>query len=44
MAIPTVTDELWELLQPLLPAALRRFRYPGRRRLDDRRVPAEGCF
>jgi transposase len=38
MAVATITDGLWELLQPLLPATPRRFRYPGRRRLDDRRV------
>jgi len=38
MAVATVTDGLWELLQPLLPTTSRRFRYPGRRRLDDRRV------
>ena len=31
-----VTDELWELVEPLLPARERRFRYPGRRRLPDR--------
>ena len=38
MAVATITDTLWELLQPLLPTTTRRFRYPGRRRLDDRRV------
>jgi transposase len=31
-----VSDELWELFEPLLPVRERRFRYPGRRRLDDR--------
>ncbi len=31
-----VSDELWELFEPLLPKKERRFRYPGRRRLDDR--------
>ena len=31
-----VSDELWELFEPLLPMKERRFRYPGRRRLDDR--------
>ena len=31
-----VDDELWALLAPLLPVRERRFRYPGRRRLDDR--------
>jgi hypothetical protein len=38
MAIATVTDGLWELLQPLLPTTPRRFRFPGRRRLDHRQV------
>jgi len=38
MATPPwiVSDELWELIEPLLPAHPRRFRYPGRRRLPDR--------
>jgi transposase len=31
-------DELWELIAPLLPPRTRRYRYPGRRRLDDRKV------
>ena len=31
-----IPDGLWERLEPLLPAHPRRFRYPGRRRLDDR--------
>jgi transposase len=31
-----VSDELWELFEPLLPKRERRFRYPGRKRLDDR--------
>ncbi|MFI7020362.1 IS5 family transposase [Streptomyces sp. NPDC050164] len=33
-----VDDGLWERIEPLLPVIERRFRYPGRRRLDDRRV------
>jgi transposase len=33
-----VEDELWALIEPLLPSRPRRFRYPGRRRLDDRLV------
>ena len=33
-----VDEELWRLLEPLLPQPRRRFRYPGRRRLDDRLV------
>jgi len=31
-----VSDELWELVEPLLPKKERRFRYPGRKRLPDR--------
>ncbi len=31
-----VPDELWLLIEPLLPQPERRFRYPGRRRLPDR--------
>src|SRR3954454_12725933 len=31
-----VSDELWELVEPLLPKAERRSRYPGRKRLPDR--------
>jgi transposase len=33
-----VSDELWELIEPLLPKQERRFRYPGRQRLPDRQV------
>ena len=31
-----VSDQLWELLEPLLPGKERRFRYPGRKRRGDR--------
>jgi len=31
-----VPDEPWELIEPLLPAHPRRFRYPGRKRLPER--------
>ena len=31
-----VSDELWQLIEPLLPKHERRFRYPGRKRLPDR--------
>jgi len=33
-----VSDELWERIEPLLPKAARRFRYPGRKRLPDRQA------
>jgi transposase len=33
-----VSDELWELVEPLLPKKQRRFRYPGRKRLSDRQA------
>ena len=33
-----VSDELWALVEPLLPKPLRRFRYPGRKRLPDRQA------
>jgi transposase len=39
MAKPLVSDALWDILQPLLPPPKpRRFRYPGRKPLDDRRA------
>ena len=30
------SDELWARVEPLLPKVERRFRFPGRKRLDDR--------
>jgi transposase len=33
-----VSDELWDLVEPLLPQKERRFRYPGRKRLSDRQA------
>lgn len=33
-----VSDELWEIIEPLLPKKERRFRYPGRKRLPDRQA------
>ncbi|MGP4001508.1 IS5 family transposase [Streptomyces sp. 8N706] len=33
-----VSDELWTVVKPLLPKVERRFRYPGRKRRDDRLV------
>src|SRR5271168_3549094 len=38
MAKPLVSDGLWERVEPLLPRVERRFRYPGRKRLEDRQV------
>ena len=38
MARPLVTEELWELIEPLIPKVPRRRRFPGRKRLDDRKV------
>ena len=39
MAKPLVSDELWEIVQPLLPEPKpRRFRNPGRKPLDDRKA------
>src|SRR5436190_13639283 len=36
---PLVTDALWERLQPLLPPPpARRFRFPGRKPLDYRKI------
>src|SRR6184192_3401545 len=45
MAAPwIVSDELWELVEPLLPVKERRFRYPGRKRLPDRQALQEILF
>src|ERR671936_2751660 len=38
MQTALVDDELWGSIQPLLPRRTRRYRHPGRRRLDDRKV------
>jgi|SRR5882757_9628727 len=39
MAKPLLPDELWELIRPLLPPPKpRRFRYPGRKPIDDRKA------
>jgi transposase len=38
MAKPLVSDELWELVEPLIPRVERRYRFPGRKRIDDRKV------
>ena len=38
MAKELVSDELWEVFEPLIPKVERRQRFPGRKRLDDRKV------
>ena len=38
MASQIVTDELWELVEPLIPKVERRRRFPGRKRIPDRQV------
>jgi transposase len=39
MAKPLVPDELWDIIKPLLPPPKpRRFRYPGRKPIDDRKA------
>lgn len=39
MARPLLDDDLWARIQPLLPPPKpRRFRCPGRKRIDDRRT------
>lgn len=38
MAKPIVSDELWEIIEPLIPKKKRRLRYPGRKRIPDRAV------
>src|SRR5208337_1142230 len=39
MAKPLVSDELWQRIEPLLPQPKpRRFRFPGRKPLDYRKV------
>jgi transposase len=38
MAKPILDDELWKLIEPLIPAHQRRFRHPGRKPIEHRRV------
>ncbi len=38
MAKPLVSDELWGLIEPLIPVKPRRFLHPGRKPLPDRQV------
>ena len=33
-----VDEVLWERIEPLLPVVERRYRYPGRKRIPDRRA------
>ena len=44
MAQPLVSDELWALIEPLIPKRQRRFRYPGRTPVNDRAVLAGIIF
>ena len=44
MARELVDDELWEIVQPLLPVRRRRKTHPGRKPLDDRHVLAGILF
>jgi len=44
MATGLLDDELWRLIEPLLPVRKRRFRHPARKRLDDRRTLAGILF
>lgn len=41
MAKPIVSDELWEIIEPLIPKKKRRLRYPGRKPIPDRAAPIE---
>jgi transposase len=38
MARPLVDDELWAIVAPLIAPVERRHRFPGRKRIDDRKV------
>jgi transposase len=44
MASPLVPDELWEVVETLIPEVERRYRYPGRKRVPDRQVLAGILF
>lgn len=44
MATALLDDELWKLIEPLLPVRKRRFHHSGRKRLDDRRTLAGILF
>ena len=36
MAKPILDEQLWSLIEPLIPKRKRRFRYPGRKQISDR--------
>ena len=36
MAKPILDDDLWEIIEPVIPKRKRRFRYPGRKPIPDR--------
>ena len=38
MARQLVSDQLWGFVEPLIPRVPRRHRFPGRKRVDDRKV------
>jgi transposase len=38
MAKPILDDELWQIIEPLIPKKKRRFRHPGRKPLPNRVV------
>ena len=44
MTTAVLDDNLWKLIEPLLPVRKRRFHHPGRKRLDDRRTLAGILF
>ena len=45
MAKPLLPDELWERIEPLLPPPKpRRFRFPGRKPLDNRKALTGNLF
>ena len=36
MAKPILDEELWKIVEPIIPKKKRRFRYPGRKAISDR--------
>lgn len=36
MAKQILNDELWQIIEPIIPKKKRRFRYPGRKQISDR--------